>query len=41
LNFEINLPEIEDDKEELAEVKITSKSFGDAMWQNGTGLALP
>ena len=30
-----------DDKEELDEVIISCKTVGDAMWQNGTGVAEP
>ena len=38
LKFIINLPEIEDDREELGEVRVTSERFGDATWQDGTGM---
>jgi hypothetical protein len=38
LNFVINLPVISDDKEELGEVFVETKSFGEAKWLNGTGL---
>jgi hypothetical protein len=38
LNFEYSLPDISDDKEELEEVLVSSKTFGEAKWLNGTGL---
>jgi len=38
LTFIINLPEMDDDKEAIAEVRVSSESFGDSKWLNGTGV---
>ena len=38
LTYKLNIPEIFDDQSLLQEVLVKSKSFGEILWINGTGL---